>query len=320
MDELRTFLESALGRTPREDVVEYMDQKGMVAQLSKGDKGETTLLAEYHLLERQFHHEPPTVIEVPGDDRCQALGRILAAEASRREDVIEFRKTYLIGKLLAPTAVVGWVKAKTKGGGGKDEKRTAPKASVVRQGQTKERPGQFAADRIYFHDTLNDNVCSVQLSGAAPLVDLKALVSELCLVHNVWSEPFVTDYVLTGAPPPVPLARIELQQNPLWPSESRMCLVIDPTMVSLLPFKIFVEAKDILPEGHRRKKALSSKHLELAVWGENKRAEPDKSWDMLLSEWNAQHPDWAYKAASAPVHFARDARAAWTKVTGRNWE
>lgn len=318
MDDLRAFLTSALGRSPWEDIVEYLDKKGFGAQIARGEKGEDKILSEYIELEKQFHGEPdPTIIEIPGDARCKALGRILAIEASKREDVMEFRESYLKGKLLEPDKIGEWLKARRKTSDHRVEPSGKRKTSGSSGGQVAKQTREFVVDRVYYQ--IDQTTHSVPIGKSKGLQDLKALVSDLCAVHNVWSEPYVTNYVLTGAPPPVPLARVELQRNPQWPAESRLCLVMDPNMAYKLPFDILTETKDILPEGHRRQKALSAKHLELAVWGEKKRAAPDESWDALLNEWNTQHPDWAYRSASAAVHLARDSRSAWVRVTGRKW-
>jgi len=66
-------------------------------------QGEEELEEEYLALESQFPAPvPPTqVIEIPGDDRCAALSRILAMDASRRSDVARFRNA-LRGELLQP--------------------------------------------------------------------------------------------------------------------------------------------------------------------------------------------------------------------------
>lgn len=321
LDDLNDFLKEILGRVPREDVVDYLQKQGKAELIKRGEKGEEKLLEEYIALESQFpgSEAAPAVLDIPGDDRCEALSRILAVEAARRPDVAGFRSAHLNWKLLKPGSVSAWVKAHGQPVlGGKAPmnkprgKKTGPPAA----------PGSpYQAHRLYYYDPSGDTVHSAGLRPGSLLAELKAIATSLCAVHNIWDEPHVTTFILTGSPPPVPLARIELQKNLLWPSESRAIIVIDPILVPQLPFKVLACAKDVLlPDGEKRTKAISKKHLELAVWGEMKRGEPDKSWAVLLDEFNKEFPNWAYKDRTAEVHFARDVRSAWTRVTGRTWE
>lgn len=311
------FLTAALGRGPQEDIVDYIEKKGLSELLEKGERGEDELIAEYLELEGQFGKRvEPIVVEVPGDARCKALSRILAIEAARREDVFGFRQEYLKGKLLEPDKVSAWVKAH----GRKGVKAKAPKPRGTKQGQPFASPSPYQPHRLYCFDARTETVLSAGLWPGSPLVELKAVTNGLCSLHNAWDEPYVTNFILDGVPPPIPLARIELKKNPLWPAESRAFIIIDPITLPHLPIKILLEIRqEVLPKGSKRTKALSGKHLELAVVAEHKRGEAGRPWEDVVAEWNKEHPELAYRGESATMQFGRDARTAWTRVTGRGW-
>lgn len=316
---LRRFLEDASGGTPREDILSYLERTGKARLLSSGEKGEEELIQEYQELEAQFpSDEQPTVVTIPGDRRCEALSRILALETARREDVVEFRRSHLKGKLLKADSVSSWVKAH-----GKPESR---ERKPKRDFRVSESPSpmvpssQYKPHRLYYYDPPSDTVRSAPLHRGSPLAELKVIAASICEVHTVWTEPDVTTFILTADPPPVPLARIELEKNALWPAENRARIIIDPGIITQIPAKVLSEVRDaLIPVGQKRTKALSKKHLELGVVGEVRRGERDKPWAVLLSEWNVEHPEWAYEGRTAEVHFSRDVRSAWCRVTGRTW-
>jgi hypothetical protein len=140
------------------------------------------------------------------------------------------------------------------------------------------------------------------------------------VLYQAWEEAHIVSFILDGQAPPIPLARVELRKNPLWPAASRAYLVVDPAILPSLPYKVLFEIKqEVLPEGSKRMKPLSEKHLALAIVGEIKRGDLTRLWDELMDEWNEQHPDWPYRTSSAVVQFSRDCRTAWSRVIGRAW-
>jgi hypothetical protein len=326
MDGLRDALAEVLDREPQEDVVAYLEKKGMAGLLSRGEAGLDQLEDEYLELERQFPNKGGVVVwDIQGDERSEALSRILAAEAGRREDVSAFRKNVLRGRLLEPEGVRAWVKSKSKPV--RPSRASSSRGSARLGGflaEDSEKPPLTSPvnvrERLYFYDPEQEEVRSVGLYTGSPLVELKRLATELRKLHTVWDEPHIVNLILAGTVPPIPLARIELRKNMDWPAESRAHIVIDPATPPELPISVLHEVRqEVLPKGSKRTKSLSRKHLELAVFAERKRGEPDKPWAAMLSEWNTEVPDWAYKDKTAEIHFSRDVRAAWTRVTGKTW-
>jgi len=318
---LRGFLADLLGREPRDDIIDYLSKRGGDRLMGLGAKGEEELEEEYLALESQFPAPVaagPRVIEIPGDDRCAALSRILAMDASRRSDVARFRKRRLRGELLQPEKVAAWVKAR---GAARGPKEKGPEAARVEGEKPPAWENRYAPDRLYYFDSGADVVRSAGLRPESPLAELKSIAVELSVMHNVWEEPHAATFVLTGIAPPVALARAEIYRNDLWPAETRALVIIDPTMPPSLPIRVLSDIREaLLPVGTHRQTAMSKKHAELAVCGEIKRGEPGKPWAALLSEWNRNNPDWSYLERTAEVHFARDVRSAWARVTGRAWE
>jgi hypothetical protein len=321
-EDIGEFLTDLLGKPPRRDIVEYLSKRGAERLMGLGEKGEEELLDEYLALESQFPAPVtagPRVIEIPGDDRLAALSRILAMDASRRSDVVDFRKRRLRGKLLEPEKVTAWVKAHGSAALGRE--RAGVEAAATRVEGLPAWENRYPANRLYYRDPTADVVRSAGLRPESPLAELKAIAAELSAVHNVWEEPRAATFILTGTPPSIPLARAEIYRNDLWPSETRALVIIDPVMPPSLPIRVLSDVREaLLPVGTQRQTAMSKKHAELAVRGEMKRGEPGKPWAALLSEWNSEYPDWAYKDRTAEVHFARDVRSAWTRVTGREWK
>lgn len=321
-ENLGEFLSDLLGKPPRDDIIEYLSKRGADRLMGMGAEGEEELLDEYLALESQFPAPVtagPRVLEIPGDDRLAALSRILAMDASRRSDVVDFRKRRLQGKLLEPEDVVAWVKA--HGSAAHSRKRVGGEAAAARVEDPPTWENRYAPHRIYYFDSSADVVRSGGLRPESPLAELKAIAVELCAVHNVWEEPRAVTFVLTGTPPSIPLARAEIYRNDLWPAETRALVIIDPMMPPSLPIRVLSDVREaLLSIGTQRQTAMSKKHAELAVWGEMKRGEPGQPWAALLDEWNSEYPDWSYEDRTAVIHFARDVRSAWTRVTGRAWE
>lgn len=320
--DLGAFLEDLLGRPPRDDIIEYLSKRGLDGHIGRDVEAEDELAEEYLALESQFPTPMaagPRVIVIPGDERCAALSRIIAMDASRRADVADFRQKHLKGRLLGPEEVAGWVRARgSAAGGGKTTAEGSVTGAAVGPGPLK---SHYAPGRLYYFDKQAQLVRSAGLRDSGPLSELKAISVALCAAHNVWDEPNVATWLLTGTPPPIPLARAEIYRNDLWPAETRAVIVIDPMTPPGLPVRMISEAREALsPVVSQRQPTISRKHAELAVWGESRRGEPRKPWAALLSEWNSEYPDWAYEDRTAEVHFSRDVRSAWVRVTGRAWE
>lgn len=314
MEQLRDFLREALGKEPREDVAQYIENRNAVELLERGEDGEDAVLSMYLELERQFgDREPRTVIEIPPDSRTKTLSQILALEAARIEDVVRFRSQHLKGKLLEPGRVANWVDARAS----KSKTSKAPARKGTRENS---RQGRRATEWLQYYDPASEKIQSAEIHPGSPLEDLKGIAVGLAELYQAWEEPHVVTFILDGQPPPIPLARIELKKNPLWPAASRAVLVVDPITLPQLPYRVLSEIKqEILPEGSKRIKPLSEKHLALSIVGEIKRGDPARPWDELMSEWNKRHPDWAYRSSSAVVQFSRDCRTGWSRVAGRAW-
>lgn len=128
--------------------------------------------------------------------------------------------------------------------------------------------------------------------------------------------PFLTEaeavrVILSGRPPR------------LWPAEvdvggcvghPRLRLNVDARMSPAEVAKWYRHCRRWVFRG--QDKPLTEKHLQLAVYLVEHSDTPWTSWARLMQLWNEDYPKWAYTSWR---NFARDAKAAWCRVTGREW-
>lgn len=142
---------------------------------------------------------------------------------------------------------------------------------------------------------------------------LKLLAHKLA---RFWDEAAAVWFVLTGQAPPIPLARTRLTYDSR--GQHRITLELAPHLKPEEVAAIYARARretpfGFPPLGGRKYRPLTEKHLELAAFA----AEEEGSWQELLDRWNARHPEWRYQDRRT---FARDAKAAFERVTGWRWE
>ena len=306
-EDFEGFLRKRLGGEPRADVLEYLKSQG---RFRPGEKDE--LLEEYRRLDSHFQGSgkqmKPTVVEIPADARADALGRILAIDAERRDDVKEFRQKFLNDRLLMEHEVSEWLE-RTAQSHYVDEVKTGAKA--------RRRPTY-----LEYLQGSSANVVSVGVIPGTPLARLKKLVSALEKAYPAWRgiEAHIVQLVLASTPPPTTLARLVVEPVEPFSAQSRILITIDPRVSpKVLAEKYSEVRRQLNGKGPPRDKAITDKHLELSIPAEEKRHADGPGWEELLASWNSRFPQWEYTGVNAHINFARDARSAWTRITGDAW-
>jgi len=275
------------------------------------------------------------------DDISDVYSRIIAAEVSRLPEVMLFRAEVLGGKLLAPDDIPAWLKAREA------EQGPATRIARVEYALPNDfklpRGGKQAVVRalsklpsvrlwvespsveILTYETeglhCEDETVEVSVRYRSPLWRLKRLAEYLTATQPL----FATDslfggeltsairFLLSGTPPGsvamtvyrieqyLPRCRIDF--------DLRMPLEVNRECIAAI-FKI---ARLRMCRSRHRNRPLSQKHGELAVYLAEHSEMP---WPRLMESWNEAYPKWAYTNWRA---FARDAKAAWCRVTGREW-
>lgn len=267
---------------------------------------------------------------VPPDERLRYLADILAVEAARLPEVVRFRETYLGGRLLPFEEVEDWIK-RTQAADGpgsvwytialrrdhvvKDDgvfPRLRDLLATLAQLPEEELNRFISGAKVETIDYIvptSQHVRRVPIQHDGTLYRLK-LVARLLEGHYGWSEAHGVVFTLTGLTPPIPKARVTTPGIVMGP-HGRIKLELDPRLSSDEVRDIYAQARSQVFKG--RDRPMSKRHLELALFLVKN---PYHTWREMCELWNRQYPQWAY---SIWQNFSRDARAAYRRLTGRNW-
>lgn len=261
---------------------------------------------------------------LPPDQRLIALAEMAAIDAGRDGSVRRFRKEVLGDRLLAPEEVEGWVKEQAL--------RDGPEQLIVTV--------EFAVPLEQLDDerflTVRDLPRIVDIGKAVTLTErLEALmyrtgdnrpdfvrirpggtlwrlksIAVMLSQHYSWKEWDAVFFVLTGIPPDYPKAHISLTWRR---GQPRIVMDLDPRLSRTDVARLYAEARSSVWKGTDR--PLEEKTRRLAVFL-HENFDDKKTWRELTALWNRKHPEWSYEREQ---HFARDAVAAWQRVTGLPW-
>lgn len=272
------------------------------------------------------------------DRRREFLARLLAAEAAAWPEVREYRHDVLRGRLLEPDQVPAWLEARSRESGPDtvavvvelppgvaDELMSGDLAGTLLRWRRDGLPAlppapvSLRVERASLDYLVPGDrwIHSVPVGTQGPLPRLKALAAELTKYYG-WREPHAVSFVLTGTPPPVTMASLGGRFVPAAPALDRLIMTVDPRLGPREVASLFAWARRRVLGDVARDRPLSEKHGELAVFIAGRLGER-RTWAELVEEWNRQHPRWGYYQVGAEVRFARDARTAWERLTGRTW-
>lgn len=275
------------------------------------------------------------------DDISATYSRIIAAEVNRLPEVMLFRAEVLGGKLLAPDDIPAWLKAREAEQGlptriARVEYALPNDFKIPRGGKQAvvRALSQLASVRLWVGspavETLTyepegsyceDETVEVSVRYRSPLWRLKRLAEYLTATQPLFGVASLFGGELTSAirfllsgTPPAPFAMTVYYTERYLPR----CRIDFDVRIPLEVIRgsiagIYKIGRLGARCSRHRNRFLSEKHGELAVYLAEHFEMP---WPRLMESWNEEYPKWAYANWRT---FARDAKAAWCRVTGRKW-
>ncbi|MBN1460104.1 MAG: hypothetical protein JXA57_11230 [Armatimonadetes bacterium] len=260
--------------------------------------------------------------EMATDDRHRryALSCLLAREAAVLPEVVEFRRKYLGGEVLAWKDMEDWILRQAEADSGYSQyiEVVIPEDTVVRptlSGLVVESPvplaelrteGGVRARFLEYGVEGGTWVESVPVRSGGVLDELRKLSDRLARSYS-WKTDQATVFVLTGVIPLMVGIRLETEVQSEHPAASRVTLIIDPVVSPQEVFEAYGQVRERMMEGTAR--PLTEKHLKLAVFAAERR--PPAKWAEVMEAWNREYPDWRYEKETL---FARDATAAQNRI------
>lgn len=263
--------------------------------------------------------------EAPPDKRLWALTRIMAVLANRDEEVQRFREEVLGGRLLSPEEVPKWIEEQAKKEG--HTITVSFNVSIEKNQEVEEFERQAVEHAKHALESGQYGMKLTLLSYLAPpstwqkhipirkdgvLGRLKQLAKKF---DGFWGEAQAVWLILTGEALPIPSAKTSLTFRTR--GVPRITLEVSPHLKPEAVAALYAQARrgdflDFPPASKKTRRPLTEKHLTLAVFA----VEEEGSWQELLNRWNEKYPQWQYKEKRT---FARDAKAAYRRVTGWWW-
>ncbi|MEW6523645.1 MAG: hypothetical protein AB1445_08780 [Bacillota bacterium] len=338
-EDVRRLLAGKIGREVLDDIWELLVDDNYVQEVLDGHGDAFNVLVERYRRywglkarspQTKTTAKPVKECEIPPDRRHLALAEIAAIEASRMPEVVAFREEALAGQLMPLEEVPAWVEAKAKEEGEATSWVRVPLPPGVdvnfSRGHTLDwikSLEEVAADKATWYPVGEEfemllyppPPAEEQASRAIPirrggiLYRLKFIAKRLTKTFTWWQEAQAVAFVLSG---PIPLPA-KGRGRIVWHSSSpsRIQLDLDPRLSSQEVASLYAKVRKHVFAG--RDKPMSDKHLALAVFLAK---HPDGTWKQIMKAWNEEKEKWIYSEWRS---FARDASAAWERVTGRKW-
>jgi hypothetical protein len=223
--------------------------------------------------------------------RAEALSALLAAEASRDENVVIFRRAELRGRLIKPENIGDWVERRTE----------SPSQLVTVAEERPDDPLEYSRRVLDYAAPPGAVVMRLAVAVGSPLDRLRILSASLAQRY-AWQPAQATVFVLSGLVPILSPVRANTTMRFPITAASRITLDIDPTVTPREVAEHYAAVrKEVLPGRSRR---MSEKHLRLAIYAASHSA---GTWAERMRGWNDEHPDERYSQSS---NFQRDAAKA----------
>lgn len=252
--------------------------------------------------------------------RTEALGRIVSALVDRHPEVEAFRARHLDGKKLTPAEVAPWVMARagevppavrvalTVADGDGWQARLVEAAKALADSATDAPTPHATSSPLLAYRSAAGDVCHAPLGLTGPLPHLKRLAGQF---GWFFAEAGAVSLILTGEPrhlrSTIRVETCDYGQKiglDVWPWETG-----DEVREKYLRARV-VSGR---PLGGKPQRELREKAVRLAVFATENAA----PWGRRLVLWNRQFPDDKYPNRST---FEREARAAYQRLTGWEWE
>lgn len=312
---LKTALRREIGRMPDKRIWAELAETGLleyahsnrVLEIDAGWLAE--LAADYR--EREEGKPLSGVLDPPPDEIDAALARILAAEASRDEEIIAFRQRVLRGKLVPRDDVEDWIE-------GHAAKQDLSGFATALQGVVASHGGDIStaitlvsALMLAYVSPLDQRRRVVRTTPSGPLAELRTLALRVQARYG-WREHWAATFVLTGVAPPIPRVRVGIDG-----ASGRINLDVSPRVAVPEILGLYQRARDVLKgpdsDGFRpRPPKPGSDTLALAVFAAEQN--DGRSWAAILEAWNASGLGRTYSDRGT---FTTAAQRAYRFVTGR---
>jgi hypothetical protein len=252
-------------------------------------------------------------VDVPASLRAEAVSHLIAVEARKTEQVVEFRTRVLRDKLLQPEQVDRWLGLLARRQEAKPWARIyvsteEAEVGVVPIGTSNLIERGF--DTLDYLVPGSERVHHVLVSSKGILGWLRWLSNWLCQQYR-WEPVHATMFILTDAVPPIPESHYKVDSRRAVPALTRVVMTIDPTMSPREVTNLYRQIR--FRYFGRRHRSMTPKHVELAKFWSTQ--DQTATWKDLMTEWNKQHRRWAYKREQ---NFARDCAQARERLLGQN--
>jgi len=331
-DEIKLDLIGRLGeKAITKSIWDYLLEEGFVDRVCRAENKIDWLadrvvkvLQAAGRLPQIFDKRSPTIDEAGKTQRQRplVLSVMMAQEAAKIPEVIEFRKNALRSKLLASDQVEDWIKLQASKEGGASHwigSIPLPDDTHLRMDASAghfaiEPPltvrGAFSAESRFLKYGLPNSewtFCHPIRRGGV-LERLREVSQDLAKRYD-WQEAVATLFVLTGRTPLVSPLSYAVCPNGSPFKRRVITMEIDPI---LSPSEIARQyskiRRAIMPNARTRD--LSEKHLKLAAFFLEEAR--DDSWEQRLRSWNKSHPKWKYSHQS---NFRRDCLRACSRIS-----
>ncbi len=222
--------------------------------------------------------------EVPTyNNRSAVNSMMIALNASKQDEVKEFRKSVLRNKLLTPDKVGGWIRRRTKAKSGKE---------------------LF----YWIIDKSGGSATSVYIPEGV-LEDLRQLSVKVSGAFG-WTQAQSTTWVLTGIHPIVEAIEIEAHIFPVESTANKLMLKIDPTSTDAEIIDAFHWAKEefFAPRTKRNTRKNECLALFYRLTEDMTRKEKLKRWNKFCED---EKKPWGYDPYLGSNNFGRDLKHAY---------
>ncbi len=223
-------------------------------------------------------------VEAPTDERLQHLAQVLALDASREPDVVQFRTDVLGGQLL--------------------EEETSGDVGL-----------------FLLFQRLKD-VCQARgidmEEAQSCLRDIQTMLAQ----KYMWSQQDALRFVLAGTVPEIPRYAASVTLGDTYPSLTRINVSVHISVSPNELAKVYRDLRRKVARfdemcgnapAKRRNRPMSEKHLALAAFAHAHQGETGRE---KLEAWNAQHPEWKYNPNNIK-NFQRDLLLARRRLLGK---
>jgi len=300
-------LKHEIGREPRQNIWNELVDSQYVSQAQKDDDLRE-VIEHYRTQDKRYPPVRPRRTqkrkeydELP-DSRLEHLSEIMAWDAAGNPDVIDFRKVVLHDEFLSPDKIQEWIEEMERNERGDDTSR------VRHEGQDEGLSYAWRDKQKQWQKA------SVPVTKGGVLEKLKGISDRLQSRHG-WQKGQPVVFILTGLKPRLNIAHSTSYLHPFYPALNTVTITVSPHLSPKQVAGIYIRASSkLLNNVRRRNRAITKKHLELAVFYHKHKGMKGAE---MMRIWNKEHEGReGYKPYSGLSHFDRDAKHAHDRLVG----